>query len=176
MYVLNFFDSRNAIRYINIAFMYKLMTFRNQELAIWLVVFYIQSKEKSPAVQKHPIPRDCGSFVVNKTPASDTTPPYIFSRSPIAFLTYSTLPNKLVNMPKHFKMPPGSPQYLKDLPNNLCIEPYPTSNLERRLALANKPMPTKKTLTPIQRPSSARPNPRKSPRPSNNIPIGATSS
>ncbi|KAL8793407.1 MAG: hypothetical protein Q9195_003993 [Heterodermia aff. obscurata] len=42
-------------------------------------------------------------------------------------------------MPKVIKMPPGSPQYLKNLPNNLRVEPYPKSK------------PTK----PISKPSNA---------------------
>ena len=41
-------------------------------------------------------------------------------------------------MPKQIRMPPGSPQYLKDLPNNIRVEPYPTSK-PRKKASASKP-------------------------------------
>ena len=34
-------------------------------------------------------------------------------------------------MPKHIKMPPGSPQYLKNLTSNVRIEPYPTSKRKK---------------------------------------------
>lgn len=35
-------------------------------------------------------------------------------------------------MPKQIRMPPGSPQYLKDLPNNLRVEPYPTTKPKKK--------------------------------------------
>ena len=35
-------------------------------------------------------------------------------------------------MPKQIKMPPGSPQYLRNLPNNLPVEPYPKSKPKKK--------------------------------------------
>lgn len=55
-------------------------------------------------------------------------------------------------MPKQIRMPPGSPQYLKDLPNNLRVEPYPKSK--------PKKASTSKSSTADKENADAAPNPK----------------